>query len=132
MHEESTTVTLLAAWDICVACHSTMASKGMKSEAEYQDCKSLQICSLTNILIKILKIIIFISCQLRCDFYLFTVVSYALSLSHLLIICSPYAHNMYLNDVWHVFIWHCEHAMFCVEILMYNISFTHSCVYLYK
>ena len=26
----------------------------------------------------------------------------------------------------------CEHAMFCVEILMYNVSLTHSCLYVYK
>ena len=26
----------------------------------------------------------------------------------------------------HVCIWHCEHAMFCVEILMYNVSLTES------
>ena len=25
-----------------------------------------------------------------------------------------------------------EHAMFCVEILMYNVSLTHSCLYVYK
>ena len=31
-----------------------------------------------------------------------------------------------------VFIWRCEHAMFCVEILMYNVSLTHSCLYVYK
>ena len=53
-------------------------------------------------------------------------------LLHLLIICSQYAHNMLLDDVWHVFIWRCEHAMFCVEILMHNVSLTHSCLYVYK
>ena len=31
-----------------------------------------------------------------------------------------------------VFIWRCEHAMFCVEIIMYNVSLTHSCLYVYK
>ena len=31
----------------------------------------------------------------------------------------------------HVRIWHCEQSMFCVEILTYNISLTHSCVYIY-
>ena len=30
----------------------------------------------------------------------------------------------------HVYIWHCEHAMFRVEILMYKISLTHSCIYI--
>ena len=27
-----------------------------------------------------------------------------------------------------LFIWRCEHAMFCVEILMYSVSLTHSCL----
>ena len=31
-------------------------------------------------------------------------------------------------SLWHVCIWRCEHAMFCVEILMYNVSLTHSCL----
>ena len=30
----------------------------------------------------------------------------------------------------HVHIWRCEHAMFCVEILMYQISVIHASVYI--
>ena len=29
-------------------------------------------------------------------------------------------------------IWRCEHAVFCVEILTYNVSVTHSCLFVYK
>ena len=36
-----------------------------------------------------------------------------------------YAHNVYC-------VWRCEHAMFCVKILMYKISLIHSCLYVYK
>ena len=28
--------------------------------------------------------------------------------------------------------WGSEHAMFCVDILMSNVSLTHSCLYVYK
>ena len=30
-----------------------------------------------------------------------------------------------------MFICRCEHAMFCVEILIYNVSLTHSCLYVH-
>ena len=56
---------------------------------------------------------------------LFLYPSLPLSPLSLFLLCSL---SLFLS----VLIWRCEHAMFCVEILMYNVSRTHSCLYVYK
>ena len=52
---------------------------------------------------------------------------YTQSSAHCLTVKLKHLHFLSLS----VFIWRCEHAMFCVEILMYNVSLIHSCLYVY-
>ena len=44
----------------------------------------------------------------------------------------PHTHTHFPDVLYKINIDCCEHAMFCVEILMYKISHAHSCLYVCK